>query len=43
VSLALVIVLIVAFDCPFRGGITVTIEPYRAVLDRMTNDAVQPK
>ena len=36
-SLALVIVLIVAFDYPFRGGVTITCEPYQVVLDRMSS------
>jgi len=42
-SLALVIVLIVAFDYPFRGGVTIKSEPYQVVLDRMTNYTFEPK
>ncbi len=42
-SLALVIVLIVAFDYPFRGEVTVTSEAYQAVGDMMASYSFQPK
>jgi hypothetical protein len=42
-SLALVIVLIVAFDYPFRGEVTITSEPYQAVQDLMAGYSFQPR
>jgi hypothetical protein len=42
-SLALVIVLIMAFDYPFRGEVTITSEAYQAVRDRMASYIFQPK
>ena len=42
-SLALVIVLIVAFDYPFRGEVAVDSEAYRAVLDLMTSYSFPPR
>ena len=34
-SMALVIVLIVTLDWPFRGTVSVTAEPFKAVLDNI--------
>jgi len=42
-SLALVIVLIVAFDYPFRGEVTIGSEAYQAVRDRMASYNFQPQ
>jgi hypothetical protein len=42
-SLALVIVLIVAFDYPFRGEVTITSEPYQAVQVMMASYRFEPK
>ncbi|MFI4988421.1 MAG: hypothetical protein ACHQF3_13365 [Alphaproteobacteria bacterium] len=42
-SLALVIVLIVSFDFPFRGEVTITSEAYQAVRGMMASYTFQPK
>ena len=41
-SIALVILLIVAFDYPFRGDVRITPEPFERVLGSMGGLSVEP-